>query len=102
MQPGCECQQRDEVKMIQAVVLDPLLKLLRSPNVHVQEQTYACLESLSVNNDNTLKLIEEGDPGIRGIVSLLVVQDLAVQEHVCGALGNCHQTRRRAISWCLN
>jgi len=88
--------------MIQAVVLDPLLKLIRSPNVRVQEQKYACLQSLSMNNDNTLNLIEEGGPGIRGIVSLLVVQDLAVQEHVCVPLGNCHQTRRRAISWCSN
>ncbi len=72
--------------MVQANVLAPLLKLLRSPNIRVQEQSAATVQNLSVNNDNKLKILEEG--GIRALVSLLSVQDVAVAEHAAGALRN--------------
>ncbi len=45
-------------------------------------QWWACVQNLSVNNDNKVKIIEEG--GIRAIISLLSVQDLALQEHGVG------------------
>jgi len=45
-------------------------------------QWWACVQNLSVNNDNKVKIIEEG--GIRALISLLSVQDLALQEHGVG------------------